>query len=211
MCGRYTLRTGEVNDLLEFYETHGYFQWSPRYNIAPSQNVPVIRLIEGVRQADSLRWGLIPPWAKDAKIGYRMINARSEEIARSYQAPLKKRRCLVMTDGWYEWREKSPVHFRFPGNRLFAFAGIWERWQEVESVSIFTTSSTGVASQYHDRMPVILDRDAYDPWLDPTIEGQDLVSSLLIPWEGVIEALPANPIVGNVRNETPECLWEGKN
>lgn len=84
------------------------------------------------RHAKPLRWGLVPPWAKDVKVGFKMINARSEEIAKSYKAPLKKRRCLVLTDGWYEWRDKQPYHFRFPDNEPFVFAGVWERWTNPE-------------------------------------------------------------------------------
>ncbi|WP_459556754.1 SOS response-associated peptidase [Lacunimicrobium album] len=168
MCGRYTLRA-TAEQLQEIFNFIRDADWTPRYNIAPSQMNPVIRLIDGKRHAKPLRWGLVPPWAKDVKVGFKMINARSEEIAKSYKAPLKKRRCLVLTDGWYEWRDKQPYHFRFPDNEPFVFAGVWERWTNpedqsiVESYSIFTTSSVGAASGYHDRMPVIIPQNAYDP------------------------------------------------
>jgi len=211
MCGRYTLRA-TAEQLQEIFDFIRDADWVPRYNIAPSQMNPVIRLIDGERHAKPLRWGLVPPWAKDVKVGFKMINARSEEIAKSYKAPLKKRRCLVLTDGWYEWRDKQPYHFRFSGNEPFVFAGVWERWTNpedqsaVESYSIFTTSSVGAASEYHDRMPVIIPPDAYDAWLDPEIDGNDLIEPLLKPWSGPIEVVTANPIVGNVKNETADCL-----
>lgn len=214
MCGRYTLRA-TAEQLQEIFDFIRDADWVPRYNIAPSQMNPVIRLIDGERQAQPLRWGLVPPWAKDVKVGFKMINARSEEIAKSYKAPLKKRRCLVLTDGWYEWCDKQPYHFRFPDNEPFVFAGVWERWTNpddrsmVESYSIFTTSSIGAASGYHDRMPVIIPQNAYDAWLDPEIDGNDLIEPLLKPWSGTIEVMAANPIVGNARNETPLCLALG--
>ncbi len=213
MFGRYTLRATqeELQQLFDFLRDE---DWVPRYNIAPSQKNRVVRSIDSKRHAKPLRWGLIPPWAKDTKVGFRMINARSEEIAKSYKAPLKKRRCLVLTDGWYEWRDKQPYHFRMPDNQPFAFAGVWERWVNpddqvpIESYSIFTTSSTGVTSNYHDRMPVIIPPDAYDVWLDPDVDGNELTEPLLKSWTGPIEVVAANPMVGNVRNETPNCLSE---
>lgn len=206
MCGRYTLRLTSEQLQAIFNFLREVEEWQPRYNIAPSQKNPVIRMVDGKRHATSLRWGLIPPWAQDDKLGFKMINARSEEIAKSYSGPLEKRRCLVLTDGWYEWRDKQPFHFRFPNNVPFAFAGIWERWNNIETYCIFTTSSVGTASEYHERMPVIIPPEAYDVWLDPEIDGRELVEPLLKPWTGPLDAIPANPLVGNVRNETPAVL-----
>jgi len=205
MCGRYTLVVTS-EQLLAYFEAVGQFDWRPRYNIAPSQQVPVIRQEGLVRRADLLRWGFVPAWAKDAKIGYKMINARSEEIARSYKPALKSRRCLIPASGWYEWREKQAYRFSRPDGELLAFAGLWEQWQDLTTFTIFTTGSIGVASEYHDRMPVILQPQNYDAWLDPSINGNDL-TDLLMPSNEELMASSVNPIVGNVRNEGPE-LWD---
>ncbi|MCA9038919.1 MAG: SOS response-associated peptidase [Planctomycetaceae bacterium] len=205
MCGRFTLRV-PPEKLWEILQAE--FNWEPRYNIAPSQRTPIVRFRDGKPVIEEARWGFIPSWAKDEKIGYKMINARSEEIARSYRGALKNRRCLVVADGWYEWKNKQPYHFRLPGNEPFAFAGLWERWQDLESFTIFTTGSTGTAANYHDRMPVIIPPEAYVPWLDPEINGNDLIEPLLKPWPGEIEVIEANPVVGSPRNEGPEMLPE---
>lgn len=205
MCGRYTLRTSAL-ELQDFFRTLDVIDHQPRFNIAPSQSCPIIRADDDGRHLDLLRWGFIPAWAKDEKIGYKMINARSEEIARSYKPALKRRRCLVATDGWYEWQNKQPYHFRLPQGKIFAFAGIWERWHDLESFSIFTTQSTGLAAEYHDRMPVILPEDAYDVWLDPRVDGHELRETLLVPWAGALDVVAANTCVGNARNESADCL-----
>ncbi|MCA8984058.1 MAG: SOS response-associated peptidase [Planctomycetaceae bacterium] len=204
MCGRYTLAT-DAEHLLVRFEAVGPLDWEPRYNIAPSQQAPVIRLQGPIRRAELLRWGFVPSWAKDVRIGYNMINARSEEIARSYKSALKSRRCLIPASGWYEWRDKKPFHFHFPDMELFAFAGLWETWRELTTFTLFTTSSVKTAAEYHDRMPVILNPADYDRWLDPGINGHEL-TDLLRPCDAALIASPANQAVGNVRNEGPEML-----
>jgi putative SOS response-associated peptidase YedK len=154
--------------------------WPPRYNIAPTQPVPVIRQNprEPRRETSLLRWGLIPSRAKDSSGAARMINARSETAATmpAFRDALTFRRCMIPADGFYEWKKagtvKQPYCFEVDGGRLFAFAGIWDRWKDesgnwVETCSILTTTPNAVTSVVHDRMPVILDPASYDPWLDP--------------------------------------------
>lgn len=207
MCGRYTLRTNPI-ELAEIFDVQISEEIEPRYNIAPTQMNPVIWLDEdeGERRVTLMRWGFIPSWAKDHKIGYRMINARSEEIAKSYQTSLKNKRCLVLADGWYEWKEKKPYHFRMPDNQPFAFAGLWSSWNETQTFTIFTAESEGVATGYHARMPVILPVEAYDLWANPNLEGAEIIDSVVQNRLIDIEVVAANQCVGNVRNESPECL-----
>lgn len=205
MCGRFTLRANS-EELTTAFNAELKTGHLPRFNIAPSQECPVIRQENRLRLISSLRWGFVPHWAKDPKIGFKMINARSEEISRSYQSSLKSQRCLIPVDGWYEWKNKRPFHFSLPDNQLFAFAGIWARWQDIETFSIFTTSAIGIAAEYHARMPVILPSESYDAWLDPAICGTELIGPLLQPWSGTLQVVAANPCVGNVRNDSPRCL-----
>jgi putative SOS response-associated peptidase YedK len=168
MCGRYRLaRKKEI--LAEVFDVGDDGDWSPRYNIAPSQSVPVVRqgATRPVRSFSLMRWGLIPFWAKDAKSAYKMINARAETIAEkpAFREPLLSRRCLIPADGFYEWSKyskgKSPFCFTLADESVFAFAGIWDRWKNperelVETCSIITTSANALLSDIHDRMPGIL-------------------------------------------------------
>ena len=171
-------------------------EWSPRYNIAPTQPVPVIRQHpkEPVRELSLMRWGLIPSWAKDASGAAKMINARSETAATlpAFRDAMKSRRCLIPVDGFYEWmrtgKTKQPYCFEVNDGALFAFAGIWDRWKDpsgqwVKSCSILTTTPNAVTSPVHDRMPVILDPDSYDLWLDPGMSNVGEVSNLLRPYD----------------------------
>lgn len=205
MCGRYTLRTNPI-ELAEIFEVEISNEILPRFNIAPTQLNPVVLHEQGQRLLSLMRWGFIPPWAKDHKIGYRMINARSEEVAKSYKPSLKSKRCLVLADGWYEWKNKQPYHFRMVDEQPFAFAGLWSTWNDLQTFTIFTAESAGVAASYHDRMPVILPCDAYDVWIDSNLDGEDLIEDMVHNRVTNIEVVAANPCVGNVRNETPMCL-----
>ncbi len=179
MCGRYRLsRRKQIIE--EQFETQPWDDdWSPRYNIAPTQPIPVIRQHpkEPVRQFSLMKWGLIPSWAKSPSGAARMINARSEtaHTLPAFREPMKLRRCLVPADGFYEWQRrgsKQPFCFEVDDGGLFAFAGLWERWRDpsgqwVKSCSILTTTPNAVTSAVHDRMPVILRKDDYEVWLDP--------------------------------------------
>ena len=180
MCGRY--RLSRRKQIIEEHFETGDWQddWSPRYNITPTQPVPVIRQHpkEPIRQIASMRWGLIPNWAKDASSAAGTINARSETAAEkpAFRDPLKFRRCLIPADRFYEWKRtatsKQPYCFEVNAGELFAFAGLWDGWknsegQWIRTCTILTITPNAVTSSVHDRMPVILHRDSYDLWLDP--------------------------------------------
>ena len=219
MCGRYRLsRRKQLVE--EYFDTvSDEPDWNPRYNIAPTQPIPVIRQHpkEPVRQLSLIRWGLIPSWAKDPSVGVQMINARSETAATkpAFRDALKSRRCLIPADGFYEWmrtgRAKQPYCFEVNGGELFAFAGIWDRWKDpsgnwVKTCSILTTTPNAVTSAVHDRMPVILDPDSYDLWLDPGIREVAVVSELLKPFDArMMRCYPVSTRINHVANDDEEC------
>ena len=224
MCGRYTLRT-PLNVLLSQFgaELQIPLDFRPRYNIAPTQTVLAVRQPEqgAKRELVALRWGLIPIWAKDTKIGYSTINARGDTVAEkpAFRAAFKKRRCLVLADGYFEWlkegKEKQPFLYEIDGGQPFAFAGLWEYWpgpkdakgKEIESCTIVTTDANKLASKVHDRTPVILKPDDYATWLDPSIDDRKALERLLVPFPVKrMTAWPVNKMVGNVKNKGPECI-----
>ena len=192
MCGRYTLRTPlnvlAQQFLFELGDLPADFELKPRYNIAPTQTVAAVRRLEagGPRQLALLHWGLIPSWAKDAKLAASTINARGETLAEkpAFRTAFARRRCLVLADGYFEWKaegkKKLPLLFQLKSGQPFAFAGLWERWRgpagtpedapPLESCTIVTTSANSLSANVHDRMPVILDPADYDLWLDPASE-----------------------------------------
>jgi putative SOS response-associated peptidase YedK len=189
MCGRYRLSRRKQIIEEQFEAQPWDDDWNPRYNIAPTQPVPAIRQHpkEPVRQVSMMRWGLIPSWAKDTSGAARMINARSEtaHTLPAFREAMKLRRCLVPADGFYEWKRdgktKQPFCFEVNEGQLFAFAGLWERWQNpdgqwIKTCSILTTTPNAVTSAVHDRMPVILEPDSYDLWLDPGMQNVAAIS-----------------------------------
>ena len=191
--------------------------WQPRYNIAPTQTIPAIVATEGGdRQFKPLRWGLIPSWSKDPAIGAKLINARSETVAEkpSFRSAFKQRRCLIVADGFYEWRKQSgkkqPFYFSLENGSPFAFAGLWEHWHDAEATqletsTILTTVANQTVAQVHDRMPVILPAESYDRWLDPTADPSDL-KALLRPYDSTLMiAYPVGLSVNSPRNDTLEC------
>ena len=210
MCGRYTLRT-PLNVLAEqFLFDLGDAQAVPRYNIAPTTAVLAVRHL---RELAMFRWGLIPSWAKDAKIAYSTINARADTVATkpAFRAAYKKRRCLVLADGYFEWRKvgktKQPLLYEVDGGKPFAFAGLWEWWggpegknEPAESCTIITTDANELARQVHDRMPAILQEADYDRWL--ACEDVPLVS---FPSDRM-SAQPVSTYVSNVKNQGPACI-----
>jgi putative SOS response-associated peptidase YedK len=214
MCGRYRLsRRKQVIE--EYFDAPSDDDWTPRYNIAPTQPVPVIRqsATEPRRAMSLMRWGLIPSWAKDAS-GPPMVNARSEtaSIMPSFRDPMKSRRCLIPADGFYEWQRRGATNqpFCFEIGGLFAFAGIWDRWRDptgswIKSCSILTTTPNAVTSSVHDRMPVILDRDDYDLWLDPGMTNVEAIADLLKPYAGAMQCYPVSPRVNHVVNDAVTC------
>jgi putative SOS response-associated peptidase YedK len=193
--------------------------WNPRYNIAPTQSVPVIRQHpkEPRRDFSLMRWGLIRSWAKDTSGAARMINARSEtaHTLPAFREAMKLRRCLVPADGFYEWQRrgsaKQPFCFEVGDGGLFAFAGLWERWRDpsgqlVKSFSILTTTPNAVTSAIHDRMPVILDRDSYDLWLDPGMQNVAAISELLKPFDpSLMRCHPVSTRINHVANDDEAC------
>ena len=210
MCGRFTLRQ-PMNKVLEQFDCpEPQWQLALRYNIAPTQEIPVVRQNNGGRELTLMRWGLVPSWSKDPKSGFKTINARSETVATSkmFGPAFKKRRCLIPADGFYEWqtdgKKKLPIHFHRPDNGLFAFAGLWEKSQFFESCTILTTAAAEWFKPYHDRMPVILAPNDYRPWLDTT--NTDLGYLFEPASEDELTATPVNPVVNNARHEGADCL-----
>lgn len=212
MCGRYTLsRIEGLPDFFEVSETG----LPPRFNIAPTQQVPVVRLDPtGTREAASLRWGLIPFWARQPPAGAPMINARSETVHRkpAFRDAFQRRRCLVPADGFYEWRReegrRQPYLFTLGEGGLFAFAGLWDRFvgddRIVESFAIVTCPANDLVGEIHDRMPVILRRERFDVWLTGP---QSLALQLLTPFESeAMRCVAVSPLVNNPRNDGEECV-----
>ena len=219
MCGRYRLSRRKQIIEERFDAVPGEEDWGPRYNIAPTQPIPVIRQNprEPVRELSLVRWGLIPSWAKDTSAAASMINARSETAAAkpAFRDALRFRRCLVPADGFYEWsrtgRAKQPYYFEVNEGELFAFAGIWDRWRDpsgnaLETCLILTTTPNAVTSPVHDRMPVILDPNNYDLWLDPGMNDGGTVSELLKPYDArQMRCYPVSSRVNNVANGDEGC------
>jgi putative SOS response-associated peptidase YedK len=230
MCGRFTLRTPMTVLAQQFlFDLGGVppdLMLRPRFNIAPTQTVAVIRqpAAGGPREFGLLRWGLIPSWAKDTKIGATMINARAETLAEkpAFRAAFAKRRCLILADGFYEWKkegqQKLPYYFQLADQRPFAFAGLWERWRgppadsaepqaPIESCTIITTTANELCAPLHDRMPVILEPAAYGRWLDPAFTESRQLLDLLAPLPASqMQSRPVNPRVNSVRNDDEGLL-----
>lgn len=191
----------------------------PRYNIAPTQLAPVVRLVSAAtkRELVSLRWGLVPPWAKDRSIGARLINARGDTVHEkpSFRAAFRQRRCLVVADGFYEWRAegkvKQPMRVTLKDGGPFAFAGLWERYEKgpegpLESFAIITTDAAALIAPIHDRMPVMLDAADHESWLDPAAPP-DRLSALLQPFPSErLHVYAVSPRVNAVRNDDEACV-----
>jgi putative SOS response-associated peptidase YedK len=219
MCGRSRLsRRKQIIE--EHFDTADWQDdWSPRYNIAPTQQVPMIHQHpkEPVRQISMMKWGLVPHWAKDASGSASTINARPETAATkpAFRDPLKFRRCLIPADAFYEWKRtgttKQPYCFELNDGELFAFAGLWDGWwntegQWVKTCTILTTTPNAVAATVHNRMPVILDRESYDLWLDPGMTDVKVASELLKPFDASLtRCYPVSTRINHVGNDDAEC------
>lgn len=219
MCGRY--RLSRRKQILEEYfdAVSDAEDWIPRYNIAPTQPVLVIRQhpTEPTRHLSQMRWGLIPSWSKDASGAARMINARSETAATlpAFRDPLKYRRCLVPADAFYEWKRqrsaKQPYCFEVNDGAVFAFAGLWEGWKDpsgkwIKTCTILTTTPNSVTSAIHDRMPVILEPTDYALWLDPGLKETALVLEMLKPFNAhAMRCYPVSRRVNSVENDDADC------
>lgn len=218
MCGRFTLTSPDSGIATQF-SLLDLPPLEPRYNIAPTQPVAAVRLsAEGsARELVMLQWGLVPFWAKDPQIGSRLINARAETAAEkpAFRDALRKRRCLVLADGFYEWQTqnggKQPFYFRLRDGAAFGFAGLWERWQgplgAIESCTLITTDANDLMRSVHDRMPVILHQRDHDLWLDRGIRQSDLLLPLLRPYpSGEMIAYPVSRRVNSPANDDPQCI-----
>ncbi|MCW5829971.1 MAG: SOS response-associated peptidase [Deltaproteobacteria bacterium] len=222
MCGRFTsnaddLTWEEYSDLLGFDLSH---KVAPRYNIAPSQPVEIVRVSpsSGKTELVPVKWGLVPSWAKDPAIGNRMINARAETAHEkpSFRSAFKHRRCLIPATGFYEWQArgkgpKQPYHITMKAGGLFSMAGLWEHWQapdgsELETCTILTTEPNDLMAPIHNRMPVILPPSEARKWIDPKTKADDL-KPILVPLSAdMMQALPVSRIVNDPKNDKPECV-----
>jgi putative SOS response-associated peptidase YedK len=219
MCGRFSLTLTAEQLSLAFPWLNVPSQLQPRYNIAPSQPVATVAN-DDRHQVDFFQWGLVPSWAKDPSVGNRMINARAETLAEkpSFRTAFRRRRCLILTDGFYEWQSspaqgpKTPYHLRLASGDPFAFAGIWEIWRaadgsELFSCTIITTQPNELVAPIHDRMPAILLPDHYDRWLSPQELPAQELQPLLRPYPAApMVAYPVSRAVNNPANDIPECV-----
>jgi putative SOS response-associated peptidase YedK len=216
MCGRYTLTADGESVRAAYGLVDAPFDYRPRYNIAPQQDVLVVANGRAGRRAGIMRWGLVPNWAETPADGARMINARSETVHEraAFRDAFERRRCLIPADGFYEWRNAGGVKIPMRvtrGGALFAFAGLWERWQRGDDAplytcTILTTSPADAIASIHDRMPVMLRPEQYDLWLDPDSDAATL-QSLLRPYEGDdLQAYVVSNLVNKVENDGPENI-----
>ncbi len=217
MCGRY-VRSSLPEVFAARFGANGDLDLRPSYNVAPSQPALIARNDQSRRrELAAVRWGLIPFWAKDPKIGYKMINARAETVATkpAYRQAFRRRRCLIAADGFYEWQAteggKQPFLIRLRDAEPFAFAGLWERWEGegrvIESCSIIVTDAKKRLREIHDRMPVILAAEAYDQWLTADSANMAALESLLRAYPATLmDAYPVNRAVNSPRNDGPELI-----
>ncbi|MGC9348642.1 MAG: SOS response-associated peptidase [Anaerolineae bacterium] len=218
MCGRFTLWL-QFGDLIKAFPDFDFPETVPnRYNIAPTQQSAVVPN-DGEKTVRFFKWGLVPFWADDPQIGNRMINARSETAASkpSFRAAYRRRRCLVLADGFYEWRKepgnrsKTPMYVRMASGEPFAFAGLWEVWRPDDTplytFTILTTQPNDLIAPIHNRMPVILPRSAYDRWIDPAEQRSGALDDLLKPYPSEeMTAYPVSRFVNSPANDSPACI-----
>jgi putative SOS response-associated peptidase YedK len=217
MCGRFTLST-RPQAVATLFGLGAVPDLPPRYNLAPTQPLAVVRQGDAGRSFSLMRWGLVPSWADDLKIGNSLINARCETVAQkpAFRTAFRRRRCLLPADGFYEWGQvgpkKQPYHFRMRDASPFAFAGLWEEWhspegEAVQTCCIITTAANAVVQPVHERMPVILAEGFFDRWLDPAYDRVDGLLPLLQPFpDAAMEGFAVSTRVNSPRFEGPECL-----
>ena len=217
MCGRFTLEA-PPDQLSKIFGLSSLPDITPRYNIAPSQQVAVVRNLGGESHLDFLKWGLVPSWADDETIGYKLVNARSETVfeKNSFKRPIRSRRCLIPASGFYEWMHEGesaiPFYISMANGAPMAFAGIWEQWKSpdntfLETCAILTTASNSLMQKIHDRMPVILHPDEYSLWLDREVSDPARIQPLFKPYPAdVMKFHSVSAVVNNPRNDTPECI-----
>lgn len=223
MCGRFTI-FAEFDDIIDRFDIEAAIQskdYSPNYNVAPSHSVLSV-INDGTKnRLGYLKWGLIPPWSKDEKIGYKMINARAETLTEkpSYRTAYKKRRCLIIADSFYEWKRhndktKTPMRIKLKTNELFGMAGLWESWEspsgnKIFSCTVITTTPNEMVKDIHDRMPVILKPEDEKVWLDPTINDTGDLNDFLKPLpEELMDAFEVSTLVNSPKNNSPNLIQE---
>ncbi|MDC0706590.1 MULTISPECIES: SOS response-associated peptidase [Priestia] len=219
MCGRFSLATDiyTLQDQFNFEFNHEV-TINPKFNVAPSQQILTIGSNGGKRIGIAMKWELAPFWSKDSKIGYKMIHVRAEGIDQkpSFKTPFKRKRCLVICDGFYEWKKegKNKQLFRFAmeDDRPFAFAGLWDEWDKngdpLYLCTIITTIPNEITQEVHNRMPVILEENAYDVWMDSKMNDIEYLKSLLIPFPAQkMKSYPVSTIVNSPKNDVAECLF----
>ncbi len=217
MCGRYAVTaTPEVLRALFGYAEQPNFP--PRYNVAPTQPIAIVRLVNGKRQFALVRWGLLPSWVKDPKAFSLLINARGETLAEkpAFRAAMKRRRCLIPADGFYEWKaggvRKQPYYIHAKSGAPLAFAGLWETWtgpngEELETAAIVTTAANRTLAAIHDRMPVIVAPEQFDLWLDNATEDTTAAAALIRPAsDDLLEAYPVTTDVNRVANDNAKLV-----
>ncbi|WP_414585045.1 SOS response-associated peptidase [Scytonema sp. PCC 10023] len=219
MCGRFTLsQTAEA--IYQTFHVNKIPDLEPQYNIAPTQMVAAVLHNPETKQREfqKLRWGLIPSWAKDLGMGAKLINARAETAAEkpAFRSAFKHRRCLVVADGFYEWQtkegKKQPFYFHLKEGKPFGFAGLWEQWQspqgeEITSCTILTTKCNELLEPIHERMPVILQPQDYDLWLDPQVQTPEPLQQLLHPYPSeAMMAYPVSTVVNSPKHNSPDCI-----
>lgn len=216
MCGRFTLTT-DINTIARVFQVAPSLQTGPRYNIAPTQNVVTV-MQNGERHLDLLRWGLIPSWAKEESIGSRMINARAETLAEkpSFKRLLRSKRCLIVADGFYEWKQehggKTPMYITLKDKEPFAFAGLWDAWkspdgEQIRTCTIITTEPNQLVESIHNRMPAIIAPDMYEEWLDQELHDDPMLLSLLKPYSAdAMAARPVSRLVNDPRRDSAELI-----
>ncbi|NIP30329.1 MAG: SOS response-associated peptidase [Candidatus Dadabacteria bacterium] len=218
MCGRFSLAS-EIDEIMQqFTIIDEPFDdvLKPRYNIAPSQLSPVVVNEDGKNKLKMFKWGLVPPWSKDTRIGFRMINARAETVEEkpSFKKPFKSQRCLVIADGFYEWKKqnnkKQPYRFVTSDGKPFAMAGLWEAWKKeaepLYTFTIITTDNNELMEPVHDRMPVILPRTNQEIWMNLESNEAEL-KELLVPYDSnKMEYYRVSDIVNSWKNDVPECI-----
>jgi putative SOS response-associated peptidase YedK len=211
MCGRYTDTKRDKQFLVRMGIEQAEIDFVPRYNLAPTQLASIVLAGENGPELRRARWGLIPSWAKDEKIGNSLINARGETVSTkpAYRNSFKKRRCLVLADGFYEWRKvpggKQPIYIRLREGRPFVFGGLWDRWNGLETFTIITTAPNELCSTIHDRMPVILHETDVLKWVDPAAPLEEVSSLVRSYTADAMECFPVGNQVNSPRVDSSVC------
>lgn len=216
MCGRFALDIA-TSDTVAYFHLSGWLEYEKRYNIAPSQQIPVIRQLGDQRELTLMRWGLVPHWAKDELIGHKLINARAETLAEkpSFREPFHQRRCIIPASGFYEWEKGATAReawylFRADGTPL-ALAGLWEHWKDatgaiLKTCTIITTKANATVAPLHNRMPAILEPGELDAWFSHHQHSKDLLTLLRPAADDVLDLYPVSDYVNSPKNQGEQCV-----